>query len=110
MIKCDRCGETVLNIYCRCACQREPQTQSERIAELEQQLSQEMLKSAKLREALEFYADPNSYFAILMWPDRPCGEFMDDISDADSWSDFPFNREMHGKRARAALEASDEQI
>ena len=33
--KCDTCGETVANTFCRCACQRDPQTQAERIAELE---------------------------------------------------------------------------
>ena len=35
--KCATCGETVANTFCRCACQRDPQTQSERIAELEVQ-------------------------------------------------------------------------
>jgi hypothetical protein len=48
-----------------------------------------------LREALEFYADPDTYFAIGLFPDRPCGEFMEDFSDEHD-PGYP-------KRARAAL-------
>lgn len=31
--------------------------------------------------ALEFYADPSTYFAIGIFPDSPCGEFIDDFSE-----------------------------
>lgn len=60
---------------------------------------------AELNEALQFYADPNSYFAIGVFADRPAGEFADDFSDADDWPtvDFPYERPMPGARARAAL-------
>jgi hypothetical protein len=56
----------------------------------------------RLREALAFYADPDSYFAISMFSDPPCGEFAEDYSEAERESDgcvkfYP------GKRARDAL-------
>jgi hypothetical protein len=56
-----------------------------------------------LREALEFYADPDTYFAVGIFPDPPCGNFMDDFSDTE------LGRKP-GKRARAVLAAllSDE--
>jgi hypothetical protein len=49
-------------------------------------------REKELREALEFYADPETYFAVGFFPDPPCGEFMDD-----------FDGQRPGKRARAAL-------
>jgi len=53
---------------------------------------------SKLREALEFYADPETYLAILFYPDPPNGEFMDDFEEVDKDDYKP------GKRARKALE------
>lgn len=38
-------------------------------------------KIQELEEALAFYAAPMTYFAIGFFPDRPCGEFMDDFSE-----------------------------
>jgi len=55
-----------------------------------------------LREALAFYADPDTYHAIGIFADPPCGEFSDDF-DADH-HDAPIFRP--GKRARAALAAT----
>ena len=52
---------------------------------------------ARLREALEFYADPMTYFAIAFIPDGDCGELVDDFEDVGLPSPKP------GKRARAAL-------
>lgn len=60
-----------------------------------------LAENERLAEALEFYADPASYFAIAFIPDPPCGEFMDDFSDDHGDGDFPGYRA--GKRARAAL-------
>lgn len=55
-------------------------------------------------EALNFYADPDSYFAILFMPDRPAGEFADDFSNADHLAEYgPYDRVMPGKRAREVL-------
>jgi len=54
----------------------------------------------KLLEALCFYADPDNYFAILFYPDPPCGGFMDDFSD-DHEGDF--DRKMPGALARKTL-------
>jgi hypothetical protein len=51
---------------------------------------------AELRAALEFYANPETYFAIGFFPDRPCGEFIDDFSETELGM-------KPGKRARAAL-------
>lgn len=51
----------------------------------------------RLEDALTFYADPETYFAIGFMPDRPCGEFMDDFEETPELGWKP------GKRARAAL-------
>ena len=49
-----------------------------------------------LVEALAFYADIETYFAIGFFPDRPCGEFMTDFEKTDLGH-------KPGKRARKAL-------
>lgn len=46
--------------------------------------------------ALEFYADPETWIAVGLFPDPPCGEIMNDFSET-SYGDKP------GKRARMAL-------
>jgi cell division septum initiation protein DivIVA len=91
-----------------------------RIGELEQQLgecsggfdtSTKMIASLeaerdRLRGALEFYADPETYFGVAFMADRPCGDFVEDFEkltgdlghpDGGAW-------EKPGKRARAALD------
>jgi hypothetical protein len=50
----------------------------------------------RVREALEFYANPETYLAIGFFPDPPCGEFMDDFDETAEGL-------KPGKRARAAL-------
>jgi len=38
----------------------------------------------KLKSAIEiiaFYGDPDTYFAVGFFPDRPCGEIMEDFSE-----------------------------
>ena len=52
---------------------------------------------AALEETLVFYADPDTYFAIGIFPDPPCGEFMDDFSETEELGAKP------GKCARVAL-------
>jgi len=60
------------------------------------ELSDEQVET--LIEALEFYADPETYFAIGFFPDHPCGEFCNDFSDTGSeWGVRP------GAKARAVL-------
>ena len=52
---------------------------SSKIKELEEE-------NKKLKNALAFYASPETYFAIGIWPDPPCGDFVDDfgeVSDID---------------------------
>lgn len=34
-------------------------------------------------EAVEFYADPDTYFAIGIFPDPPCGDFIEDFSETE---------------------------
>lgn len=53
---------------------------------------------AALVAALEFYADPETYFAVGFFGDRPAGEFMEDFDDTG-----PELGSKPGKRARAAL-------
>ena len=62
-----------------------------------------MTNEHKLREALEFYADPENYHAIGFRFDRPCGGFADDFSE-DHGHDF-YDRPMPGKLARETLDA-----
>ncbi len=67
---------------------------NERVAKLTEQL-----KIAK--EALEFYADPESYLAIGFFPDPPCGEFINDGSETEYGM-------KPGRRARDTLIAIEE--
>lgn len=55
-------------------------------------------KIEKLADALLFYADADSYFAMSIFTDRPCGGFADDISEVED-----YGREMPGKLARETL-------
>jgi hypothetical protein len=58
----------------------------------------------EILSALEFYASPDTYHAIAIWPDPPCGEFMDDYSEHGD-SIYPPGDQRPGKRAREALRA-----
>ncbi len=68
------------------------------LAKIRAATSAEAVKA--LVDALAFYADPATYFAIGFLPDPPCGDFMDDF-DATELGEKP------GKAARAALAAYD---
>lgn len=55
-----------------------------------------------MTEALEFYADPDTYFAVEFLFDPPCGRFRNDFSEGyDSY--VLYNRPMPGKLARQCL-------
>jgi hypothetical protein len=56
-----------------------------------------------LEAALRFYANPETYHAIAMLGDRPCGEFADDFSEDEWTKESGYHRPMPGKIARAAL-------
>lgn len=58
----------------------------------------------RLAEALEFYADPDTYFGVAILVDRPCGGFADDFGPDD---DPGYGRPMPGATARAALAARE---
>ena len=58
-------------------------------------------------ETLAFYADADTYFAIGIIPDAPCGEFATDFDDINMLNDrdevcYTVNRP--GKRARDAIQ------
>lgn len=55
---------------------------------------------AAMREALRFYANPETYYAIGIFPDPPCGEFIDDFSGVE---DHRGVTPRPGMRARQAL-------
>lgn len=54
-----------------------------------------------LCDVIEFYANPQTYCAIGFFPDRPCGDFMDDFSEDHGDETMPGPRP--GKHARQAL-------
>lgn len=55
------------------------------------------------REALEFYADPGTYFAVAMLGDPPCGPFMDEAE----WSETDDLGWKPGNRARTDVARID---
>ena len=63
----------------------------------EADLTASQAREVGLREALEFYADPDTYFAIGFFPDSPCGEFINDFDEVEPDYFKP------GVKARAAL-------
>lgn len=61
-------------------------------------------------EALAFYANPNSYFALAVMADPPGGEFATDMSaltddDKQYFEDYRPGDQYYGKKAREALAA-----
>lgn len=57
----------------------------------------------RYERALEFYANPNTYYAVMFVWDPPCGAFIEDFSE-DHGEPF-YDRPMPGKTARATLAA-----
>lgn len=55
----------------------------------------------RLCEALEFYADPETYHAVMVLGDGSFGAFLDDLVQDHGHVDY--DRPMPGSRARAAL-------
>jgi chromosome segregation ATPase len=55
----------------------------------------------ELEEALEYYGNPDTYFAIAYFPDSPCGDFIEDFSDDHGCDQY--GRPMPGKLARKLL-------
>lgn len=71
----------------------------DRIEELE-------AENARLREALEFYANPETYHAVAFMCDRPGGGWEDDFDESHG-HEF-YERPMPGMKARAALKETDQ--
>ena len=59
-------------------------------------------EAAGLRKTLEFYANPDTYFAIGLFPDAPCGSFVDDLEEIEGMA-------RPGKRARQALARTEKE-
>jgi len=58
----------------------------------------------RLTNALEFYAEADTYCAIGFFPDPPCGEFMGDFDKLyGDFTEHDYDRPMPGMRARHAL-------
>lgn len=72
---------------------------TEQLAYLRTELATLRADKERLVGALEFYADPHTYFAVAVITDPPCGDFGDDFSDTEELGSKP------GKRAREALKA-----
>ena len=58
----------------------------------------------ELVEALGFYGNPDTYWGIGIFPDRPCGEF------ADDWSIDEDGKARPGKLAREVLFKLEKEI
>lgn len=67
---------------------------------MSQERTPEQSDIERLREALAFYADPETYVGVAFIADPPCGEIITDESDTGE----PWGWRL-GKRARAALES-----
>lgn len=65
----------------------------DRILELEAECGKLKQRNRILVNALKYYSNPKTYFAILFLPDPPCGDFINDIDDSFK----------PGKKARKAL-------
>jgi hypothetical protein len=67
-------------------------------------MSSKRVSYSTLIDVLEFYANPDTYFAIGFMADRPAGDFTEDFSETELGL-------KPGKRAReilARLDAGDE--
>ena len=69
---------------------------SETRTRLTNELREAQSEAAQMRAALEFYANPDTWFATSLLTDPPCGAIVDDFSEIDG-------RERLGKRARQAI-------
>jgi len=69
------------------------------IRALDEALNNMILDASKVEmlEALRFYADPFTYYAIFFFPDYPAGALMDDFSETEELEAKP------GKLARDVL-------
>lgn len=80
------------------------------VADVEIHNALDLLRIKELEDALAFYANPDSYFAVFIVGDRPCGEFADDFSYCDHLAEYgPYDRPMPGKHARVTLALEVEQ-
>ena len=77
--------------------------ESDRIEELEREIRFLNELGVRLFDALEFYADPATYFAIGFFPDPPNGDFMNDFSETELGH-------KPGKLARETLDSVRKEI
>jgi hypothetical protein len=60
-----------------------------------------VVPESELADALKFYADADTYFAMFIYPDRPAGLFADDVGCCIGPHGDHDHR--HGRRARQAM-------
>lgn len=70
--------------------------------------AERLAAATELLGALEFYADPETYFAVTAIGDAPNGEFLSDAApltddQKQHWDDYRAGGDYYGKRAREAL-------
>ena len=65
---------------------------------------QQSQRAERLAAALEFYANFETWWAVMLMADRPCGDIMEDF-DIDPNDSHQLERP--GKRARAVLHEGD---
>jgi len=75
------------------------QQEKERLLDYASQLARER---DALREGIEFYADPTTYYAIAFLPDPPCGDFIEDFDHTELGI-------KPGKMARALIQHGSDQ-
>ena len=63
-------------------------------------------KLDEAKEIIRFYANPETYHALVFMGDSPCGAFADDFSD--DHGDEVYDRKMPGARARSFLKENGE--
>lgn len=61
-----------------------------------------------LADGLAFYADPETYFAVMIVADPPAGEFVNDYSDDHGHPQLDGDR--YGKKARGSIRKVEEII
>lgn len=64
--------------------------------------------AVQLVEALDFYANPDTYHAIVVIGDAPCGDFLRDVApltENDPYENYRADGGYYGKQAREALVA-----
>lgn len=69
----------------------------------DERINELLVRVQQLERGLSFYADPDTWFAVWVQGDRPCGQGADDISLIEEHNGFEFDRFVPGRLAREIL-------